>query len=78
MIMPKMVTMYNKGKRTWKFGNGFPDFPSGQKVEVPEDIAEKYSDLYPREFEIIKAPENKKEEPKKGVGRPKKEEKDPE
>jgi hypothetical protein len=85
--MSKMVTMYNKGKRTWKFGNGLSDFPSGQKMEVPEEVAEKYAILYPREFEIIKAPEAtntnkyepvKTEEPKKGAGRPKKEKKDPE
>jgi hypothetical protein len=48
------VVLKNVGRRDWTFSEF--DLNNGEEKEIPESLAKKYLDLYPREFEILPLP----------------------
>lgn len=55
-----LVYLKNLGARDWKFQETKELLPAGGKIKLPECVAQKYIDLYRREFEIEKLPKTEK------------------
>ncbi len=49
------AVLYNKGLRVWNFEKGGKPFNPGDKREMKPGVAERFTKLYPKEFDCIKS-----------------------
>lgn len=55
-----MAQLYNRGKRTWSdLVKGAPTIGPGKRVDLDKEVAKKFAELYPKDFEYLESEADK-------------------